>query len=64
MWKLLLGLSLPLFSHAFDPNTAVFIGSSTIEFWSTLERDFKPIKTLNLGVRGTTCIYLLQHADD
>ena len=72
MRKLVLRVGLTLFAfaffsrpaHAFDPDTTVFIGSSTIEFWETLSGDFKPAKTLNLGVGGTTYTYLLQHAPD
>jgi lysophospholipase L1-like esterase len=58
------GLVLSVPAHAFDPSTVVFIGSSTVEFWKTLERDFKPAHTLNLGVGGTTYEYLLLHAEE
>jgi lysophospholipase L1-like esterase len=61
---LLAMLLLPPLSPAatFNPASVVFIGSSSIEYWKTLQQDFKPAITLNLGVGGTTYSFLLDHA--
>ena len=32
----------------------VFVGSSSIQMWNTLEKDFPMAKVLNLGLRGST----------
>jgi hypothetical protein len=49
---------------AFDPDTVVFIGSSTIHKWTTLKNDFRGIKTLNLGVDATDFPFLMTNAPD
>jgi lysophospholipase L1-like esterase len=58
----LLILLLPLLAFAedkFDPNTVIFIGSSTMGHWKPrMEKDFAGIPTLNFGENGTDFHYL------
>lgn len=41
-------------------NEIVFMGSSTIQFWETMETDFANFKTVNLGVWGSDYADLLK----
>lgn len=49
-------------NEKFDPDTAIFIGSSTMGHWKPrMDSDFKGIPTLNFGENGTTFEYLLEN---
>lgn len=65
MW-LFLAVFFSLYSHAqaetFDRDTLIFLGSSSVEYWKTLDRDFPGQKTLNLGKAATTYAYLEKNA--
>jgi len=68
LFLLVLALALPFFpscarAHTgFQRDTAVFIGSSTMELWKTMHADFAPRETVNLGRGGTTFGYLVENA--
>lgn len=42
---------------------ALFMGSSTIDYWKTLPEDFPGYRTVNVGVAGTKYTYLVDHID-
>lgn len=42
---------------------ALFMGSSTIDYWGTLAQDFPTYRTVNVGVAGTKYTYLVDHID-
>lgn len=44
--------------------TVLFIGSSTIGHWDTLDRDFPRIHSINRGVNGTDFAFLIQNVAD
>lgn len=44
------------------PGSIVFVGSSTIRFWTTLERDFAPRKAVNRGFGGAVVSQALHFA--
>ena len=41
------------YSGNYPQNSVVFIGSSSIEYWKTLDKDMVPLKVLNHGIAGT-----------
>lgn len=40
----------------------LFLGSSSVEFWSSLATDFPTFETVNLGKGGTTYTYVVENA--
>ncbi len=47
-----------------ERNDVVFIGSSSIDFWRTLSRDFPANRVVNLGKAGTTYGHLVSRAGE
>jgi lysophospholipase L1-like esterase len=51
------------FAQAAKKEKVLFMGSSTVSFWSTLSQDFPNMETINVGVGGTTYGYLVSNAE-
>ena len=49
--------------HPKEPGAILFTGSSSIRFWSTLERDMAPMRVLNRGFGGSHMEHVLYFAD-
>lgn len=65
LFLLLLAISSTAGAAPFNPDTVVFLGSSTMEFWKPrMERDFPSIPTINLGQGGTTLDFLKENMAD
>ena len=47
----------------FAPGGIVFVGSSSIRFWETLERDMAPLRVLNRGFGGAHFEHVLHSLD-
>lgn len=45
------------------PGAVLFVGSSSIRFWTTLDRDFPGLPTLNRGFGGSTIADSARYAD-
>jgi hypothetical protein len=45
-----------------EPGSIVFVGSSSIRFWSTLAEDMKPLPVLNRGFGGSQMAHLVYFA--
>lgn len=50
-------------AHAPPPNAVLFVGSSSIRMWCTLERDFPKLTVLNRGFGGSETSDLLHYVD-
>jgi len=59
----LLTLLFSLHSTASEANTLLFIGSSTMEFWTTAQEDFPSYQVVNVGKGGTDYRYLVENAE-
>jgi GDSL-like lipase/acylhydrolase family protein len=46
-----------------DPGAILFTGSSSIRYWSTLERDMAPLSVLNRGFGGCHLAHVIHYAD-
>jgi len=46
-----------------EPGSIVFVGSSSIRFWDTLERDMAPLPVVNRGFGGAHMAHLVYNAD-
>jgi lysophospholipase L1-like esterase len=44
-----------------EPGAIVFVGSSSIRFWSSLEEDFAPLRVLNRGFGGAHFIHVVHN---
>ena len=42
----------------------LFVGSSSIRFWDSLEKDMKPLKVLNRGFGGAHISHVIHHFDE
>jgi lysophospholipase L1-like esterase len=50
--------------HGTNPqNRILFAGSSSIEYWETLEKDMEPLQVLNHGIGGTKVADVIFYAD-
>jgi hypothetical protein len=45
-----------------EPGGIVFVGSSSIRFWSTLDEDMAPLRVLNRGFGGAHFIHVVHNA--
>ena len=50
-------------AHAPAPGAVLFVGSSSIRFWTTLETDFPGVPTLNRGFGGSHIADCVRYAD-
>lgn len=41
----------------------LFMGSSSVDYWDSLEQDFPEFETINVGKAGTTYTYLIDNAE-
>src|SRR5438552_276299 len=46
-----------------EPGSIVFIGSSTIRLWRTLERDMAPLRVVNRGFGGCHLAHVNRYAE-
>jgi hypothetical protein len=46
-----------------EPGAIVFVGSSSIRFWNTLERDMAPLRVLERGFGGAHMAHVVHNAD-
>ena len=49
-------------THPIRENVVLFIGSSSIRFWASLERDMAPLTVLNRGFGGAHISHLIKNA--
>src|SRR5688572_11548193 len=45
------------------PNSIVFVGSSSFNFWKTLQQDFPGYPVINRGFGGSELVHAIQYAD-
>ena len=51
------------YSGSYPHNSILFTGSSSIEYWKTLEQDMQPLKVLNHGIGGTKVADMTYYAN-
>jgi lysophospholipase L1-like esterase len=52
-----------MYHDNYPQNTILFVGSSSIDYWKTLEKDMEPLKVLNHGIAGTKIADITYYAE-